>query len=252
MRSTKTLIVLGVTVALGATMAAVGAKAARRMVPVSATIKEMIQSFADDERAEQARDCVNRDAAGRQRFCRDAEERLAERNAEIGRAADALVARPESARTKALGAIRGFRGDEAEGLAYASTSSNPYRDDARIETYVTDDGSYYWIDPATDLLVQAGPAQGRDTKAHASRSDRLPVAALRERAAAIVTGQLPDFPQRRSSLHPLEDNKGKEIYFFRWDDFSQPARESEMPPFVQVALYADGSLASYTNTLTPR
>lgn len=249
MRSTKTLFVLGVVIA-GAATVAITAHAARRMVPVSETIKEMIDSFAADERREQERECTGTDALGRRRYCPDAERHLAERNDEIGRAADAANARPGAERGRALDAIRRFRGGEAPGLAYASTSSNPYRDDALIETYVTDDGSYYWIDPATDVLVQAGPTQGRDPKAHPTRPEqRLPVAALRERAVALLAAQVPDFPARRSSFHPLEDNKGREIYFFRWDDFSRPARETEMPPFVQVALYADGSLASYTNTL---
>ena len=47
-----------------------------------------------------------------------------------------------------------------------------------------------------------------------------------------------------------EDNRDRQVYFFRWDDFSAPLRESELPPFVQVALYADGQLASYTDTLS--
>lgn len=60
---------------------------------------------------------------------------------------------------------------------------------------------------------------------------------------------MPGFSGRKSSYHPLEDNKDKELYFFRWDDFSQPAKESEMPPFVQVGLDAEGGIVSFTDTL---
>lgn len=66
----------------------------------------------------------------------------------------------------------------------------------------------------------------------------------------VVSAQLPDFAARRSSLHPLEDHKDRELYFFRWDDFSQPAKESELPPFVQVGIRADGTVVSFTNTLS--
>jgi hypothetical protein len=78
---------------------------------------------------------------------------------------------------------------------------------------------------------------------------RLAVAELRRRAVALATLELADFPTRRPGLHPLEDNKDREVYFFRWDDFSQPVKETELPPFLQVGLHADGRLASFTNTL---
>ena len=67
---------------------------------------------------------------------------------------------------------------------------------------------------------------------------------------ATATENVPGFADKKNSLHPLEDNRRGEVYFFRWDDFSGPLSESEMPPFVQVALYADGAIAGYTDTLT--
>ena len=130
---------------------------------------------------------------------------------------------------------------------------DPYVDDgSRIDAYVDDNGSEYWADAKTGRLVQVGPAEDRDQKAFADRqAGRLTVHELRDRALAVVTGQIPDFPSRRSGLHPLEDNDRKRIYYFRWDDLTSPVAETRMPPFVQVGLWADGDLASYTETLTP-
>ena len=51
-------------------------------------------------------------------------------------------------------------------------------------------------------------------------------------------------------MHPLEDNRNREIYFFRFDDSRVKVSESELPPFIQVGLRADGELVSATNTLT--
>jgi hypothetical protein len=163
-----------------------------------------------------------------------------------------LVGRSAHERTKALDAIRSFRNDDALTLTYRSTAPNPYKDDdaQRIELYADDRGFEYWVDPADEILVQAGPSTGVHPQARKTGpEDRLTVSELRNRAVGIVAVQIPGWAARRSSLHPLEDNRNREVYFFRWDDFSQPAKESELPPFVQVGLYADGALASFTDTL---
>jgi hypothetical protein len=155
-------------------------------------------------------------------------------------------------RANAVGVIRRFRGDEFLILTYLRTSPNPYRDDDAqvIEIYADDRGFEYWIDPQGDVLVQAGPsARVHPTPRKTRDADRRSVGELRAAAVALVTTQVDDFAAKRSGFHPLEDNRARETFFFRWDDFSQPAKESELPPFVQVGLHADGTLASYTNTL---
>ncbi|MFA6603712.1 MAG: hypothetical protein WCT10_02620 [Patescibacteria group bacterium] len=166
-------------------------------------------------------------------------------------AENGLQARPAELRAAALKNVRRFRGRDELRLDYQATSSNPYRDDASlIETYVDDEGNEYWVDRATDALVQMGPAAGADTPAYAARpEDRLPVAALRTLALQYAEAARPGFAERLSTLHPLEDNRERRIYFFRWDDFSAPVGESELPPFLQVAIRADGRLASFTDTL---
>ncbi|MDD5251350.1 MAG: hypothetical protein PHT12_01800 [Patescibacteria group bacterium] len=149
-------------------------------------------------------------------------------------------------------AIASFRGLGSLRLTFCDRSPNPYADETKslIDIYVDDKGHEYWFDPTADRLVQVGPHAGRHQKALQVKSaDRLPVARLRELALELAGKAVENFQTRRENLHPLEDNRKGQIYFFRWDDFSQPVKESEMPPFLQVALYADGRLASFTDTL---
>lgn len=249
MRSTKTLLVLAGLVAAGATATAVSAE--RRMVPVSTTAKEILSGLEASSRRDAETGCLEDDGHGGKRLCGDAANRLKESHDAAVNAIDALTARPKEKRTAAVARIRSFRKNAALGVEYRSTGPNPYADDEtrRIETYVDDNDLEYWIDPANDALVQVGPGPDRHPTPPAAGQDRLSVSELRAKAETIVAGEIADFPARKPSLHPLEDNKGKHVYFFRWDDFSTPIKESGMPPFVQVALYADGSLASYTNTL---
>ncbi len=250
MRSTKTLLVLAGLVAAGATATAVSAE--RRMVPVSTSAKEMLSSLDAASRREAEGGCVEEDGRGGKRLCGASAEKAKAMHDDVVNVIDAFGARPKEKRDNALSHIRSFRKNRGLRVDYRSTGPNPYADDdgRRIETYVDDHDFEYWIDPANDVLVQAGPGPDWHPTAPKAGTERLTVAELRAKAEAYVLAEMPDFAERRPSLHPLEDNKGKQTYFFRWDDFSTPMKESGLPPFVQVALNADGSLASYTNTLT--
>lgn len=131
-----------------------------------------------------------------------------------------------------------------------AASPNPYSEGTFIDIYADDKGYEYWIDPSSGRLVQAGPSASAGSQTPPDGpAQRLPVAALRQLATALIGTQITDFAKRRASLHPLEDNRDGLIYFFRWDDFAAPLKESELPPFIQVALTVNGRFASYTNTL---
>jgi hypothetical protein len=249
MRSTKTLLVVAGLLAAGAVATAVSAE--RRMVSPSTTANEMLSSLDAATEREAAEGCVEDDGAGGKRFCKDSAKRARATHDDAVNAVDALTARPPEQRGGAIARIRAFRKHASLALQYRSTGPNPYADDAtkRIETYVDDDDFEYWIDPANDALVQVGPRPDRHPATPKAGQDRLGVAELRAKAEAFVIREIPDFAERKPTLHPLEDNKNRLVYFFRWDDFSTPVKETGMPPFVQVALFADGSLASYTNTL---
>ncbi len=141
---------------------------------------------------------------------------------------------------------------EVKRLKWCDRSPNPYADDRKEEIdIITDEcGHEYWLDAKTERVVQVGPHAGRHGQSlKVAKSARLPISRLRELALALAGKAFTDFAKRRETLHPLEDNRRGEIYFFRWDDFTKPVPENEMPPFLQVALYADGRLASFTDTL---
>jgi hypothetical protein len=159
--------------------------------------------------------------------------------------------RGESDRQAAIGTIRRFRQDESLAVRFLAVALNPYASDGRtMETYEDDQGYEYWIAPSDDRLIQAAPSAGQFAAPYqVGPADRLAVAELRGLALTLIGQNVPSFETTRPCLHPLEDNRDRQVYFFRFDDFRQPVPESELPPFVQVSLRADGRLVSYTNTL---
>jgi hypothetical protein len=159
--------------------------------------------------------------------------------------------RTEEQRQEAVKAIRAFRDDEGTIVEYVNTVTNPYRDDeSLIEVYKDDQGNEYWVDTKTDRLVQMGPCSDeRPRPSNINPQDKLPVAKLREIANKTIMRAMPDFMDRRSRLHPLEDNHRGQVYFFRYDDFSGPVSENELPPFIQVGVRGDGLLICFTDTM---
>ncbi len=253
MRSTKILFALVATSIVGATAMVVAAQAEQRMVPVSTMVKEILSNLDNAIQREIATGCTEKDPrSGQTRFCKNSQEKIDALNKKAFQEIDAESSRPPEARAAAEKAIHVFRKNEKLALTYTATVSNPYTDDeAQIETYVDDQGYEYWVNPKNNILVQSSASTGVYSKTSTARSSNLrTVAELRAQAIEIISTQIPDFNAHKGSLHPLEDNKNRITYFFRWDDFTSPVKESEMAPFVQVGLFADGTLASYTNTLT--
>lgn len=252
MRSPKILFALTIIAASGLAVTALAAHAERGARSAPDAIRAMFDDLAAAAKREFAQGCVEDDELGGRRLCGDSKTKIDAMHDDAMKAADAATARPPQERDAAIAAVRAFRKNDRLEVSYLSTSPNPYKDgEEKIEIYADDKGFEYWIDPARDAVVQAGPGAGLHPSPRKARPEaRIAVPELRARALSLLEAQLPGFAKRKSSLHPLEDHKDKEIYFFRWDDFSQPAKETEMPPFVQVALYADGELASFTDTLT--
>lgn len=252
MRYPQALIISGgVILVIAASALAVAAQTIRPMASTRDKARQLNERL--DRMIEETLDagCSEHDEGDDRPTCRESRARIDELHDQAARNDDELRARPAELRAGAVNSIKKFRGRDDLAVTYRSTSPNPYRDDGSvIETYVDDQAYEYWIDPSHDRLVQMGPHAGADQAPHQVRPEnRLPVSTLRAQALSLIEAAVPEFPGRRSSLHPLEDNKGKRVYFFRWDDFSSPLKGSELPPFVQVGIYADGHLASYTNTL---
>ncbi|MBU1029520.1 hypothetical protein KKE28_04945 [Patescibacteria group bacterium] len=120
-----------------------------------------------------------------------------------------------------------------------------------LDTYVDTKGHEYRIESSTGTIVQMGPESGRYSTSHEIGSESNPaVSELRAKAVEIIQRQIHSFDSILSSLHPLEANDRRRVYFFRWENLSEPLSESKLPPFVQVGLYANGALASFADTLS--
>ncbi|MBI4458307.1 hypothetical protein HY633_05070 [Candidatus Uhrbacteria bacterium] len=252
MRYAKTAAAVTVLLLAGTSAMAVTAAQPNSMVHIGSTIRSLVADLDVRARHELETGCVERDGQGKATLCGSSAESV---DALHDRIADMIAeerGRPAAQREKAKDAVRSFTGKGRLPLIYTSTVSNPYTDDdSLIETYVDDQGNEYWVNPANEVVVQIGAYAGaRPTTSQIRPDARRPVADLRKSALAFVEREIQNFGSRKKSFVPLEDNKDGQIYFFRWDDFSHPAKESEMPPFIQVGLFADGTLASYTNTLT--
>jgi len=162
----------------------------------------------------------------------------------------------ENEKVSAPESIRRFtvaRGAGGAVVQHVARAVNPYSGDCReMDIFEDDLGHEYWAETAErgGGLIQVAPSARAPQPAKKTRpEDRLPVAKLRERALDLCDAQRPGFRAEISKYHPLEDNRDREIYFFRFDDFSSPCPESELPPFIQAGLRADGRLVSFTCTL---
>lgn len=130
-----------------------------------------------------------------------------------------------------------------------SRHASSYAERASIQCYTDPDGYEFWFDYERLVLVRAA-RQGEDTAAHPPRPDvRLPVAELRGRAIDLIERQIPGFRRDMTSYHPYEGNRKKCDYRFRWESHALPLAESDVTPYVEVTLRADGELVEYVNAL---
>jgi hypothetical protein len=146
-------------------------------------------------------------------------------------------------------AVRRLHG-ELRNLIFLTTVADPFSgSDRNIDIYADDQDFEYWLSPDNGRLIQASPRAGLHQATHpAGPVEPSPVAYLRERAMTIIEREVPGFRERISCFHPFEENRRRSLYLFRWEDGS--VDDGEIPPFVQVGLYADGSVACFTNALS--
>lgn len=123
-------------------------------------------------------------------------------------------------------------------------------DRATHDVYEDSHGYVYRFDRADERLVAVDRLEDPDTKARQARdAARLPVAQLRDLAVALIATVRPDFVRTRAGYHPLEGNRRRDLYLFRWEDCRGPVAECDDPPFVEVSLHADGTLVRFADTL---
>lgn len=124
---------------------------------------------------------------------------------------------------------------------------NPY-DGSAMQMYEDRDGYEYWTDGEDGHLVQAGPVAGLPSAD--PNPGRLGLTAEARKAAALSLACIADrrFADIHQSLTLTEDSRRGFLFFYRWEEPSD-AGGTELPPFMQVAVYADGGLALLTNAL---
>jgi hypothetical protein len=123
---------------------------------------------------------------------------------------------------------------------------NPYRDDGSEIIILPLGGCDMWLDAKTLRPVQFGVSAVQTSVNDTSEVVRLPIKELRNIAVSWANAVS---PKPLTVLHPLEDNRRGKVYYFRWDDFSAHCRDSELPPFIQIALSPSGKILSFTNTM---
>lgn len=135
-------------------------------------------------------------------------------------------------------------------LKLTSTKKNPYYDkEEQLNIYQSEAAQIEAWTNARGELIQIGPLSGGYER---KETENMGVAELRNLAVSAAVRMIPDFRERLASLHPLEANDMRSVYFYRFEDLSCELKETELPPFVQLGLYPNGEIASYANTLTTK
>jgi len=162
------------------------------------------------------------------------------------------TASPEE-QQRAAKAVKQLTGLKRVSLKFRVREQEPLSDGEPLilDTYVDGKDNEYWIEPNSGTVVQMGPESGRySPPQQTGPTAAISVRELRDLALQVAGRQVEDFNNILNTLHPLEANDRRAVYFFRWEDLSEPLSETELPPFVQVGLYPDGSLASFADTLS--
>lgn len=130
-------------------------------------------------------------------------------------------------------------------LTYLTTVSNPFgQNNENIDIYADDRDFEYWFKSDSGELIQASPRAGLNSK----EPIQLNFGEIRNKAIELVVACTPNVTRESlSKLHPYEENRRGKLFLFRWEG---DVKESfDIPPFVQIGLYSDGSVACYTNNL---
>jgi hypothetical protein len=159
---------------------------------------------------------------------------------------DALIARPESERQKAVGEIKKFADKQDLAVNYKNTAKSVYNPAVLEEVYATDYDQYE-VDARNNKIIQFGPRplnageKGKkfDNTARYSKGE------LETIARAFIAKNAPEV--KLDDLTANFGDKESVNYFFRWEDTSREIED--MHPFIQVGFSRGGDLLSYTNSL---
>lgn len=159
---------------------------------------------------------------------------------------DALIARPENERRKAVDEIKKFANKSDLALNYKNTTKSSYNAEVMSEIYTTDFDQYE-VDSRNNSIIQFGPrplaigekSKEFDTTARYSKNE------LETMARQFIAKNAPDV--KVDDLTAKFGDKEGINYFFRWEDTTREIED--MHPFIQVGFSRGGDLLSYTDSL---
>ena len=236
--------VTALTLALG-----IGAASAFASSEGGKTAKEKIQSLLDKLSVASENEQKNGqlvDTPQGKVFAGESAEKMKKLHDETMAQVDALVARPENEKQKAIDEIKKFADKKDLNVNYKRTTKSVYNPSIAEEVYTTDYDQYE-VDARNNKIIQFGPrplAVGEKGKTF-NTEDKYSKSELETMARQFIAKNVPEV-----KLDDLSDNFGDKEgvnFFFRWEDTTREIED--IHPFIQVGFSRGGDLLSYTNSL---
>jgi hypothetical protein len=213
------------------------------------TAQEKIQSLLDRLRVASENEQKNGqlvDISQGKVFAGESAEKMKKLHDETIAQVDALIARPENERQRAIDEIKKFADKEDLAVDYKYTSKSVYNAGVMEEVYTTDYDQYE-VDVRNNRIIQFGPRPlgiGQEPKEF-DTTDRYSRSELETIARQFIAKNAPEV--KLDGLTAKGGDKEGVNFFFRWEDTSREIED--MHPFIQVGFSRGGDLLSYTNTL---
>ena len=236
--------VMALTLALG-----IGAASAFASSESGKTAQEKIQSLLDKLRVASENEQKNGqlvDTPQGKVFAGESADKMKKLHDETMAEVDALTARPESERQKAVIEIKKFADKQDLAVDYKYTGKSVYNTGVMEEVYTTDYDQYE-VDARNNRIIQFGPRPleiGQEPKKF-DTTNRYSKSELETMAREFIAKNVPEV--KLDDLAAKVGDKEGVNFFFRWEDTSREIED--MHPFIQVGLSRGGDLLSYTDTL---
>lgn len=213
------------------------------------TTQEKIQALLDKLHAASQHEMETGQLADTPRgklFTGESAEKMKKLHDETMAEIDALTARPENERQKAVAEIKKFSGKQDLSVNYKHTSKSVYNPSVMKEVYTTDYDQYE-VDTRNNKIIQFGPRpmnigetpKNFDTTARYSKEE------LETMARQFIAKTAPEV--KLDELTAKVGDKEGMNFFFRWEDTTREIED--MHPFIQVGFTRGGDLLSYTNSI---
>lgn len=236
--------ITALTLALG-----IGAASAFASSEGGKTAQEKIQSLLDKLSVASENEQKNGqlvDTPQGKVFAGESAEKMKKLHDETMAEVDALTARPESERQKAVTEIKKFAEKQDLAVNYKHTGKSVYNLGVMEEVYTTDYDQYE-VNVRNNKIIQFGPRPleiGQEPKEF-DTTDRYSKNELETMARQFIAKNAPEV--KLDELTAKFGDKEGVNFFFRWEDSTREIED--MHPFIQVGFSRGGDLLSYTDTL---